>query len=277
MPREVRPPGSRLHELAELLLDASALRAVVEPTIADLQYEAALASASRWTRTLVVCRGHVALAKAVGVSLLLGRLPMRTATRIAIVAATSLAGLLAMAEYLPLPLFLFLVSSVLFVLPLVVAALAVGARWSLRRTLVLAGIAVPLGYIVGSAVGWTAVPGAWRAPLAVTIDATMNAAKYGGAFEDAAENVVLYLLYGGILGALLSALAVIVAARVWAWDPAAGPRRSWRECGVSFVLCLLAIPLVYFNFVFSLGICFGVAVSLVPAWQHESALRRRVP
>jgi hypothetical protein len=104
--------------------------------------------------------------------------------------------------------FLF-VCSILLV-PILLAILVVGRRWTGRQIFILA-IFVPLGFLAGGAAGWAAVPPIWQASLWTTIDASMNAAKYGASFEHTAERVLLYFVYGGIIGAVAAAIAGALA------------------------------------------------------------------
>jgi hypothetical protein len=85
----------------------------------------------------------------------------------------------------------------------------------MRRTLFVF-LMIPAGFLVGGLIGWAAVPPAWAASLWVTIDASMNAAKYGSAFEHTAERALLWFLYPGIIGALVSAiLSVGITCLTW--------------------------------------------------------------
>jgi hypothetical protein len=63
-------PGARLHQLLRRWAPATVVREVVEPAIADLQYEVEHASTMRDRREIIL-RGHVAIFRALGVSLLL--------------------------------------------------------------------------------------------------------------------------------------------------------------------------------------------------------------
>lgn len=62
-----RPPATRLHCLLSLVVDAETLRHVVEPSIADLQYEAASAR-TRPARAVAVLRGYAGVVRALMVA-----------------------------------------------------------------------------------------------------------------------------------------------------------------------------------------------------------------
>lgn len=94
--------------------------------------------------------------------------------------------------------------------PVVLAALAVAARWGIAAATRNSLTTVPAGFLVGAALGWAAVPAEWTSSLWVTIDASMNAKAYGAAFEHTAERVLMYVFFGGILGALVAGVLAIV-------------------------------------------------------------------
>jgi hypothetical protein len=100
------------------------------------------------------------------------------------------------------------------VLPFVVAVALVGRRWSGPRAVRLAFTVVPATFVGAGLFGWAFVPDTWTASLWVTIDASMNAATYGGQFERLAEHALLYFLYIGILGAFGSTIASIVVPKL---------------------------------------------------------------
>lgn len=102
----------------------------------------------------------------------------------------------------------------LALLPFVLVVALVGRRWSGSRAARLAFTAVPAAFLAAGLVGWAFVPDVWTASLWVTIDASMNAAKYGGQFEHLAEHALMYFLYIGILGAFGSTIASIVVLKV---------------------------------------------------------------
>lgn len=265
-------PGAQLHRLARRLFDPATVRARIEPAIADLQYEARGSVHRGLRQTLQLRGGYAACVLVILVNLLSGRPRMRTSKRtwLAVAACMSIASVLATMS-LPLPHFLFALSSLVFLLPIVEATATAGARWSLRRALTLACSVVPAGYAAGGLAGWAAVPSAWTASLWVTIDASMNAATYGSSFEHAAERVLLYMDAGGIAGALVSAAAVVVSVGIWGHRTAAASRvRPWVFT-VTPLLCLLALPLLFVNRLVGLALCAGVALTFFPVWEDESA------
>jgi hypothetical protein len=170
---------------------------------------------------------------------------------------------------LTLPHFTFVLVSLFFVIPIVEATVAACARWSIRRSLALACAAIPVGYVAGGLIGWLNVPTEWETSLGMTIDATMNAAKYGSAFEHTAERVVIYFFIGGILGALVAAVGVLVAVRNRARRTAGMPHLYLSP--LLSALCLLAIPMSFLNPVITVAIGAGVGLTLLPAWRAEPA------
>lgn len=114
-------------------------------------------------------------------------------------------GMVLAAIYLPLPHLVVAMLSAICVMPAVLLIGLVGARWNFGKAWRTAVLAAPLGYVLGGLLGWLCVPG-WMASFWTTVDATMNAARYGSAFEYTAERVVLYVIYGGTLGSLAAAL-----------------------------------------------------------------------
>jgi hypothetical protein len=266
-------PGSRLHRLAQRLLDPDTVRLRVEPAIADLQHEARATALHGFRRAFVLRGGYAACLVAIVVNLLSGRTLMQASSRRwKTVAACCAAMALVLIEInLPFPRFVFALVSLVVVAPIIEAAATAGARWSLRKALVLACSLVPVGYLAGGAVGWASVPRAWTASLSVTIDASMNAAKYGAAFEHTAERVLLYFFFGGLIGALVAAAGAVAGTRLW-WRPDRdrSPVHSWLSIASPF-LCLVSIPLVFVNPVLTLAMCLGVALAFVSVWTGESA------
>lgn len=266
-------PGSWLHRVARRLLDPNTVRFRVEPAIADLQHEARVSDVRGVKGALLLRRGYAACVVVILVNLLFGGMRMWTPSRtwLAAAACCILAAVVLVGARFAFPHFVFGVISAGLVLPLVEMAATAGARWSLRRALILAFAAVPLGYVAGGLVGWARVPAAWTASLWVTIDASMNAAKYGDAFEHSAERALDYFLVGGTGGALAFAVLAVVGTRIWAGRLGGALRaRSWLFT-VSPLLCLLAVPLMLVNPVAGVAICFGVALVFLSAWWDESA------
>jgi hypothetical protein len=266
-------PGSWLHRVARRLLDPNTVRYRIEPAIADLQHEARTSDVHGVKGALLLCRGYAACVVVILVNLLSGGMRMWTPSRtwLAAAACCTLAAVVLISARLALPHFVFGLISAGLVLPLVEMAVTAGARWSLRRALILASAAVPLGYVAGGFVGWAHVPSAWTASLWVTIDASMNAAKYGGTFEHSAERALDYFLVGGTGGALALAVLAVAGTRIWGGRFGGAPRaRSWLFT-VSPLLCLLSVPVMLVNPVAGVAICFGVAVVFLSAWGNESA------
>lgn len=80
--------------------------------------------------------------------------------------------------------------------------------------LTVAGLLL-LGFVLGGAIGWANRPDAWTMPLWRTFEASVDSDKYGHPVESQAERVVLYFLFGGVLGTAMAALAAPVVLRYW--------------------------------------------------------------
>jgi len=81
---------------------------------------------------------------------------------------------------------------------------------SRRGALVLAG-ALVLGFVLGGFAGWSQRPVEWQAGIWRTASASVDAATYGHAYESQAERVLLYFIYGGFAGTIVTALVVGVS------------------------------------------------------------------
>ncbi|HEY3442747.1 MAG TPA: hypothetical protein VGK29_18450 [Paludibaculum sp.] len=93
-------------------------------------------------------------------------------------------------------------------LPFVVLVLFFEHRRARSEAIPLATASILLaGFLIGGAIGWACRPDAWTMPLWQTAEASMNFAKYGHPLEAQAERVLLYFLYGGVLGTAAAALA----------------------------------------------------------------------
>ena len=76
------------------------------------------------------------------------------------------------------------------------------------RSLILA-----VGLVVGGVTGWSQRPVEWQAGLWQTAHASINAATYGHTYESAAERVLLYFVYGAVLGVVVSGVLIAVGGR----------------------------------------------------------------
>ena len=56
------------------------------------------------------------------------------------------------------------------------------------------------GYIVGALFVWTLVSRDWALPFWTTLAATVNAEKYGHALEHSAEAIVIWIVFGAVVG-----------------------------------------------------------------------------
>ena len=75
------------------------------------------------------------------------------------------------------------------------------------------------GYFAGALFVWSLVPRDWELPLWTTVAATVDAEKYGHAVEHAAEGIVVWMLFAGVVGAVIGGFAAI-----WPWRPSPCPR-----------------------------------------------------
>jgi hypothetical protein len=100
--------GRRLHALAGRLVDARTLQEIVEPTLADLQYELLLAG-GRVGRLRVLVSGYAAFWKVVTLQVLTGRSPMdmRRIARMTMVALLALAAYVLALQVMPFTLMAF--------------------------------------------------------------------------------------------------------------------------------------------------------------------------
>jgi len=87
---------------------------------------------------------------------------------------------------------------------------ALAMHW--RRASILAVI-IGLSFAVGGLVGWSQRPTEWSAGLWQTAVASVHADTYGHVYESKAERVLLFFMYGGMLGALVGAVIARVFMR----------------------------------------------------------------
>jgi hypothetical protein len=226
----MRVPGRLWLALAAALFDERTVRMVIEPTVADLQHEVREAGQHRRRRWRALWLGHAACLRAGLIGLALRRWPMRRdAVAVAVAAGCGAVVLWMLAAtavwgtglearlHMAASIVVFTGMCVVALLPFVAAVWFIGSRWSTREALRAAFLVVPLGFLAGGCLGWALVPDIWPASLWVTIDAAMNAARFGDQFENLAEHVLMYPLYLGIVGAtgaaVLSLLALKLSAR----------------------------------------------------------------
>jgi hypothetical protein len=75
-------------------------------------------------------------------------------------------------------------------------------RWFGRSLFLAAGL------FVGGMTGWSQRPVEWQAGIWQTAHASVDAAKYGHTYESAAERVLLYFVYGSVLGLVGAGLLI---------------------------------------------------------------------
>jgi len=78
-----------------------------------------------------------------------------------------------------------------------------------RRIVLTAGVLVAC-FFLGGLIGWSQRPAEWQLGLWQTARVSMDAATYGHAYESQAERVLLYFIYGGMLGLAIAVLLMIV-------------------------------------------------------------------
>ncbi len=115
------------------------------------------------------------------------------------------------ALYLPVPHVLVLLITLFWLVPCALIAIGLGSFWDFRLAVKATLTALPTAFLIGGMLGWAAVPREWTASLWTTIDASMNAAKYGAAFEHTAERVLMYFMLGGAIGAFVGSIVSICA------------------------------------------------------------------
>ena len=69
------------------------------------------------------------------------------------------------------------------------------------------------GYIAGALFVWTLVPRDWTLPFWTTLAATVNAAKYGHPVEHYAEGIVIWMIFGAVVGAVVGGCGTHIAGR----------------------------------------------------------------
>jgi uncharacterized membrane protein YhiD involved in acid resistance len=78
----------------------------------------------------------------------------------------------------------------------------------MSKRLALAAVRLLAGFLLGGLVGWSQRPAEWQAGIWQTAHVSVNAATYGHAYESHAERVLLYFIYGGILGTVVAGLLI---------------------------------------------------------------------
>lgn len=66
------------------------------------------------------------------------------------------------------------------------------------------------GFVAGMTLAWSLVSPAWHLPLRETAYAAVHADIYGHEIEHAAEQLLMFVLFGGDLGAIAAAIAAWV-------------------------------------------------------------------
>jgi len=63
------------------------------------------------------------------------------------------------------------------------------------------------GFIAGAGFIWMLMPHDWPLPLWTTLAASVNAEKYGHPVEHSAEGIVVWMMFGAVVGAVVGGFA----------------------------------------------------------------------
>lgn len=77
-----------------------------------------------------------------------------------------------------------------------------------KRIVLAVGLLVAC-VLLGGLMGWSQRPVEWQLGLLQTARVSADAATYGHAYESQAEGVLLYFIYGGMLGGVVAVLLTI--------------------------------------------------------------------
>ena len=89
-----------------------------------------------------------------------------------------------------------------------VVTLADRRPWMLR---VPAGVFC--GYAAGALFVWSLVPREWALPFWTTLAASVNAERYGHSVEHPAQGIVIWILFGAVVGAVAGGSLAHVAGK----------------------------------------------------------------
>jgi hypothetical protein len=124
--------------------------------------------------------------------------------------------------------FLLLASSLLLAtMPVVALVLFVtrirkGGPWGT----VLMAVSFVVGSCAGGALAWSSVPPDWSLPLRATMEAAVNAGKYGHAIEHAAENILAFVIFASVVAGTLCAGITAGSLKAWSTVKPMSPRRE---------------------------------------------------
>ena len=107
----------------------------------------------------------------------------------------------------------FLFYSVITLAPVLIAVSVASHFLRRDRFIAFALLAVVLGFLAGGVAGWASVPAQWTASFWTTIEAAGDSAKYGEAFEHAAERALMYFFFSALLGEVAFGLVVLLVVR----------------------------------------------------------------
>jgi len=107
----------------------------------------------------------------------------------------------AVIQFLLLASFLLLATMPLVALVLLFASIRQRGPWGM----VLMAVSFVVGSCAGGALAWSSVPPDWSLPFRTTMEAAVNAEKYGHAIEHAAENILVFVTFASVVGGTLCA------------------------------------------------------------------------
>ena len=112
---------------------------------------------------------------------------------------------------------LLMIGSFTLLLASPVALVVLTGRYLFKRTSgrsVLIASSFVLGALVTGVAVWHAMPSAWTLPFWKTLEASVNAEKYGHPIEHYAQGVVMALVFSAPLGGAAAAGAAVIGARL---------------------------------------------------------------
>ena len=70
------------------------------------------------------------------------------------------------------------------------------------------------GFVAGALFIWTLVPSDWSLPFWTTLAASVNTARYGHPVEHYAEGIVVWMMFGAVVGAVVGGSVACIAGRL---------------------------------------------------------------
>ena len=98
--------------------------------------------------------------------------------------------------------------------PAALVILAIEYRRTGRHATALAGACCAVvGFLAGGGAVWKLVASVWHLSFLTTVEAAVNAEKYGHPVEHTAENILVWVLFGGVVAGLISGAGAALALR----------------------------------------------------------------